>query len=887
MPTRWRTQAVSERPTGTVTFLFTDIEGSTKRWEVHPDAMRSALARHNAILRGAIEAYGGYIFKTVGDAYCAAFSSPHNALSAALSTQHALQEETWPEETGSIAVRMALHTGAVEEQEGDYFGQPLNRVARLVSAGYGGQVLLTRASAELVRDSLPGVNLLDMGEHRLKDLISPEHIFQAVESGLPSHFPPLKTLDNRPNNLHLQITPLIGRERELTQLKEVLSYEDVRLVTLTGPGGMGKTRLALQVASDLLDEFPDGVWLVELAALTEPKLVVTTVAAVLGVKEVGSIPIIDTLKEYLRDKNLLLVLDNFEQVVEAGREVSLLIAACPNLKVLTTSRIPLHIRGEKEYSVPSLSTPDIGYLRPLPPLESLTQYEAVRLFIERATDVKPDFLLTNNNAQAVVEICARLDGLPLAIELAAARTKLFPPQALLSRLSSTLSGRLNLLTGGARDLPARHQTLRRTIEWSYDLLSEGEKQLFWRMAPFSGGRTLEALEEVCNYDRKLQMDLFDGAQSLIDNSLLLQREGQDGEPRFWMLETIHEYAMEKLEESGEGEALHKEHALYMMRLAEEAEHHLVGAKQQEWLDHLEAEHDNIRAALRWTMESKEGRHKEAQPGEDEDDEAAPIHIGLRIGGAVGRFWSVRGHFSEGRAQLNELLEMEKVRGAQAAKANMVESSANERQTREAYTKRKAISAKVLDWAGMLASQQGEPARARSLFEESLAIGRELGDKRGIASSLHNLGNLVWDQGDYALARSISEESLAIGRELGDKRGIASSLHNLGNVVADQGDYASARALFEESLAIRRELGDKRGIAISLNNLGAVALDQQDYTSACSLFEESLAIRRELGDKRGIGLLLSNLGAVALAQGDYASARALFEESSDYSAGTGR
>jgi predicted ATPase/class 3 adenylate cyclase len=596
-----------------VTFLFTDIEGSTKRWESNPHVMQLAFARQEDILRHSIETNGGYAYKMIGDAFQAAFPTALQALQAAVDAQHALHSESWSAETGDVRVRMALHTGTTEERGDDYVGPALNRVARLLSAGHGGQVLLSEVTHGLVRDALsPAVAILDMGEHRLKDLTRPEHIFQLVVSGLPSQFPPLNTLDNRPNNLPLQPTPLIGREKELAQVQKLLGREDVRLVTLTGPGGMGKTRLALQLASELLDEddYHDGAWFVDLSPLLESGLVVPTIASVLGVKEAGGgTPIIDTLKEYLKGKSMLLVLDNFEQVVGAAKEVSTLIAACPNLKVLATSRIPLHVRGEKECPVPPLSTPDVHDVRNLPPLERLSQYEAVRLFIERATDVKADFEVTNDNAPSVAQICVRLDGLPLAIELAAACTKLFSPQALLTRLSSSLSSssRLKLLTGGAKDLPARQQTLRGAIEWSYDLLEEEEKQLFWRMAPFSGGRTLEALEAVCNYDGQLLMEVVEGVQSLVDKSLLQQREGagagagggggggggggSGGEPRFWMLETIHEYAREKLHESGEEEDLRRAHALYFASLVADTYRLLAGLQVQEWLVKLEEEHD--------------------------------------------------------------------------------------------------------------------------------------------------------------------------------------------------------------------------------------------------------------------------------------------------------
>ncbi len=507
---------MADLPTGTVTFLFTDIEGSTTRWEHQRAAMQAALARHDDILRAAIEAHEGHVFKTVGDAFYAVFTSAPDALEAALAAQSPLQAEAWSEDVDTLRVRMALHTGTVQQRDGDYFGPPLNRVARLLSAGHGGQVLLSHVTRELVRDYLPpGAELRDLGEHRLKDLIRPEHVFQLVAPDLPADFQPLRTLDNRPNNLPLQLTPFIGRERELEVVRERLAQPDMRLLTLSGPGGTGKTRLGLQVAADLLDTFPDGVWFVNLAPISDPALVMPTIAATLGIAEVAGQSLLDTLKWYLRDKQMLLVLDNFEQVLPAAPVVNDLLAAAPGLKVLVTSRALLGIYGEHDVAVPPLALPD---LRRLPPLERLSQYEAVRLFIERAQAAKSDFAITGENAPAVAEICVRLDGLPLAIELAAARIRLLPPQALLQRLSS----RLKLLTGGRRDLPARHQTLRGAIEWSYSLLDPVEQTLFARLAVFVGGRTLEAVEAVCNADGDLEVDVLDGLASLVDKSLVRQ-----------------------------------------------------------------------------------------------------------------------------------------------------------------------------------------------------------------------------------------------------------------------------------------------------------------------------------------------------------------------------
>jgi predicted ATPase/Tfp pilus assembly protein PilF len=637
----------------------------------------------------------------------------------------------------------------------------------------------------------------------------------------------------------------------------------------------------------MLRDYRDGVWFVELATISpdDHRLVPSAIAETLGLKEAPGQAIVDTLKEYLRDKQMLLVLDNFEQLTPAAPQISSLLKAAPQLKVLVTSRIALRIYGEREYRVPPLSLPDRRLLQEqnsarepglssseqarqqaAQQLEQYTRCEAVRLFVDRCQAVKADFEITVDNAPDIASICTRLDGLPLAIELAAARIRLFTPQALLGRLSE----RMKILTGGARDLPGRQQTMRGALEWSYDLLSEEEKLLFRRLAVFNGGRTLEAIEAVTAHlppPTSLSLDVLEGVQSLLDKSLLVEREGSNREPRYWMLETIQEYAWEKLRESGEAALLQKEHALYFMRLAEEAEPRLADKDQQEWLDRLEDEQDNIRSALGWASEP-------AQIGVevDRDEVIEAPEVGLRIAGAIWRFWYMRGIYAEGRELLQRAISTWEAIGSAVQKGSLSTL------TQGGMGSIGSCKARALHGEGALAYRQGNYSSARSLQEAALELAREVGDKQTAANSLNNLGNMAYEQGDYPAARALYEESLAIKREVGDKWGMGASLGNLGNVAADQGDYTAARALYEESLSLKRELGDKHGIEISLNNLGAMAADQGDYPAARSLYEESLPLARELGDKYGIATTLSNLGIVAADQEDYPAARSLYEES---------
>jgi predicted ATPase/class 3 adenylate cyclase len=585
--------------TETLTFLFTDLEGSTRLWQKYPDAMKTVLARHDDLVRAAVENNNGQVVKTTGDGFHAAFESAQDGLKASIDAQESLLEENW-EDTGQLQVRMGLHTGESQQRGGDFYGTAVNRAARLMSAANGGQVLVSESVAGVVADQLPGeVSLLDLGEHRLKDLQRAEHIYQLIHPNLQSDFPAIATLNRLPNNLPSQPSVFVGRQTELGEINNLLGADKVRLLTLIGPGGTGKTRLALQSGAELFDRFKDGTYFIDLAPIRDPHSVLVIIARTIGLSESSNGSILDDLKDQLRGKTMLLLLDNFEQVTSAAVQVADLMQYCPQLKLLTTSREALQIRGEHLYPVPPLGLPTADIRHPTP--DELAQYEAVQLFVERAQAVKPNFELAEDNAAAIAELCLRLDGLPLAIELAAARVRLFSPQALLDRLES----RLKLLRGGARDLPERQQTLRDTIDWSYELLEEHEKALFEVISVFSGC-TFEAVEAVIDDIESLDekdLDVVDGLVSLVDKSLIRMVEDSSGEPRLRMLETIREYASDRLEADPELHAVVcLAHATYYAYFSESQWGYMVGNERDEAIKRMSSEVENLQIAWRYWVE---------------------------------------------------------------------------------------------------------------------------------------------------------------------------------------------------------------------------------------------------------------------------------------------
>jgi predicted ATPase/class 3 adenylate cyclase len=832
---------VTSLPTGVITFLLTDVEASTRRWEQESDAMREAMLAHDRIFEHAVQSNHGFVVKPrgEGDSGFSVFPRATEAVSAAVAFQRAIAETEWPT-TLPIRVRLALHTGEADLRSGDYYGSTVNRCARLRAIAWGGQSLISLTTVQLVRENLPsGVELRDLGQHRLKDLSLPEHVFQLVISDIPNDFPALQSLERHMTNLPVQATPFIGREREVQRIHDWLLNPAVRLITLTGPGGSGKTRLGMQSAASVVDAFDDGVFLISFESVSDSSLVLQTISETIGARESTGMTLIDSLNDHLSDKSILLVLDNFERLVRAGPQLSLLLGSNPGLKLLITSREALRIQGEHEFPVPMFGVPETGTAISI---EHLLEYDSICLFVERAREVKSDFALTAENAAAVVEICRRLDGLPLAIELAAARVRMLPPQALLKRLGHALS----LLTGGARNLPERQQTLRATIAWSYDLLNDEEQALFQLLAVFAGGFTLDAAIAVAgepDLDDPAEssgmtglsgesfyedpwaqsIDVFNGIDALLSKSLVHQQATPDqtsDDPRFIMLETIREFGLEQLGE--QRRTAQERHSRYFLMLAEMAETELQGPQQSDWLRRLNADHRNFRAALRFALTSSDAE------------------TGLRLSGALWPFWEVRGYFTEGRDWTERMLEL----GGPPE-----------------------LRAKTLTGAGTMAWLQGDAVAATNHHSQALDLYQQLKHEEGVASALMNLGVQAALGNDGERAEELFNESLKLFRSLGDDPGVADALNNLGILATSSGHYERAERLLHDSLTVRQRLGDNYGAADTLNNLGDNDYYQEAYERALPNYHSSLRLYRDIGSQLGILRSLIALASIAAAQGE--------------------
>ena len=845
--------------TDTLAFLFSDIEGSTRLEQALGTSTYAAIReRHRELLRAAFAAHGGREQGTEGDSFFVCFPAASDAIEAALQAQQALAAESWPA-GGDVRVRMGIHAGEAAIVGGSLVGLAINRAARIAAVANGGQVLVSEAVRALAGSGLPaGTSLVDLGAHRLKDLREPEHLHQLSAAGLPAAFPPLATLDARPNNLPTQLTSFVGRDEELTTACGLLAAN--RLVTLTGPGGTGKTRLSLQVAAQAVDDFPDGVFFVALETVRDPGLVASRIAGEIGIAETGGRSGRDVLVEWLTGKRVLLVLDNFEQVIDAGPLVADILRTIPDLKVIATSRAPLHISGEQEFPVPGLPVPPdpgqlSGYERArqgrggvLDPA-TLSTYEAVRLFIARAVAVRPGFAVTNENAPAVAAICARLHGMPLAIELAAARVKLLSPDAILARLEHQLS----LLAAGARDLPARQQTLRGAIAWSYDILDEPMRRLLDRLSVFAGSIDLDAAETIAGPSDELGIDVLDGVAALADQSLLKSLDVDP--PRFRMLDTIREFAIEMLETRSDAVAVRERHTSWYLALVEDAAPRLAGADQRLLLERLETEHDNIRAAL----------DRSAAAG----DAASTIGIAF----AMWRFWQKRGHLSEARRRLEAYAAEPWSRTDPVLRARLMEALGG-----------------VLWW-------QADIVAMSLAYREAVDLWRSIGDKAEIANALYNFSfsfavrpnpredPRLADPDGIGLAAL--EQALELYRELGDRRGQANVLWGLGNreyFHLESGDSGEPR--FHEALELFRAEGDVTMEAWSLHMLGSALLHQERPEEARPLLRHALRHFHEASDAAGISLVLDDLHSQAVSDGDLPRAARLHGAARQLAATTG-
>ena len=801
------------------TFLFTDIEGSTQLWERESARMETALARHDALARSAVEERRGSVVKMTGDGMCAAFDDPKDAIAAVLKFQQVLAD---PAATGGIAMRArcGLHAGVVERRDDDFFGSVVNRTARIMAAAHGGQVLASQALTVLLAERLPeGVALKDLGAVRLRDLASPERVYQVMHATLRQEFPALRSLSATPNNLPQQVTSFIGRERELSEIPRALGKS--RLVTLLGTGGLGKTRLSLQAAAEVMDDFPDGVWLVELAPIADARMVPQLIASVLGVKEETGSPVLDALAKAVRDRRLLLILDNCEHLLQTCAEMSsLLLRAGREMKILATSREPLHMAGEAIYPLAALAMPEPQ--QAIAPA-ALTEFPAIRLFVDRATAAQPAFLMTDPVAVSVRDICHRLDGIPLAIELAAARVRALSVQSIAERLSD----RFRLLTGGDRTALPRQQTLRALIDWSYDLLAPHESALLQRIAVFAGGFTLEAAEAVGAGGEIEARAILDLLSRLVEKSLVaLDMDSA----RYRLLETVRQYAHDRLVESAEGDDARTRHLTFYLSFAEKARPELVGPEQRAWLARLDLERENLLSAHAYCGHAEKG----AEPG-------------LRLVYALKPYWFNRGLIGVGYQLMIEALARA---GAQA---------------------RSPARCGGLADAGQLAFFRGQYAEAQSLLEESLSIARELGDTKRAEAVLQPLGMACLGRGDVAAARKHLTEALELARQLGNKRELASALNALAQFHRMEGELDAAEPIYGDVVAIARELRDREIVAVGLLNLAMVSIGRGAMAPVRGMLLEVLGIAGEIGSKPLAQSMFEVAAGLAAAEAQWADA----------------
>jgi predicted ATPase/class 3 adenylate cyclase len=781
-------------PTGTVTFLFTDVEGSTRLLQLLAERYRDVKERHDAILRAAIAEGGGVELGTEGDSFFAVFPSPVGAVTAAVKAQRALAEPGWPDGV-AVRVRMGLHTGEGILVGDNYLGLDVNRAARIAAAAHGGQLLVSDATRCLVERSPPAqTHLRDLGQHRLKDLTQPERLHQVVVEGLEQDFPSPRTLDARPNNLPAQLTRLIGRDEEIARLTELLAAN--RLVTLTGTGGTGKTRLALAVAAEALDDFGDGVFFVDLSAVADPDVVPSTVAAALRVRAEAGRPAIATVADHLREKKLLLLLDNFEHLLDAASTVlEPLLREAPAVTVLVTSRIPLRLYGEQQFHVPPLAVAEQDRVLDA---KAVAQSAAVALFAERAAAVRPEFRVTEPNAPVIAEITARLDGLPLAIELAASRIKLLSPEQLLGRLEQ----RLPLLAATDRNVPERQRTVRRTIDWSHELLGPAEQRMFARLSVFAGGADLDAVEAIVNPGGELDLDTLDGLAALVENNLVRSFDPPDAAPRFGMLETIREYGLERLTEGGEEEIIRCRHAQHWVEVAGRAAERLSGPEQALWTRRLELDHDNFRAALSWALRSGEAE------------------VGLRLAAALDHFWRVAGHIGEGLRWLDELLALP--RSADLA----------------------VVRARALAAAGGLAPWVGAIDAQMRYAQEAAAIFKDVGDSDGLVHALSALGWGNLHTGNLQVARELLEEAKSVAGADSASEIAANCDLGLGVLALTEGRAGDARSHLENALRMYGGTSDPYWVAFTEMLLGYVDRLEGRLDAAESRFRASLTRFRE-------------------------------------------